>query len=528
MSERPNTERLAAEIGFSLPDPYNASRLLYDNLASGRERRAVMCDEGTWTYRELADEASRAGNALLALGAQPGDRVLICLDDEPACPAAIMGAMRAGLVPVLVNTLSPPDLIRFFLEDSEARVAVVSPAFRKLFTGETLDGTSCRAVIVTGGDAGDRHGWDTVREADPELPEAPTTPDDMAFWMYSSGSTGKPKAVVHRHADAAYTAASYAANVLRIRPDDICFSVPKIFFAYGFGNSITFPMSVGASAVLMAGRPEPAAVFDQVARHKPTLLFALPTLYTALVRSDAAAKADLGSVRLCISAAEILSEEVANAWRERFGHAIVEGLGSTEMLHIYLSNDEQARKHGSAGRVVSGYAVKLTDVDGEKEVTPGEEGVMSVCGLSAAREYWGRPDKTAETMRGEWIYTGDRFICDEDGFYFFRGRADDLVKVSGQWVYPLEVELALAEHPKVHECCVQALPLADQRMTLHAWVVPVAGVEGDEALVKELQAYVKSVLLPYKYPRRVEFMESLPKTGTGKIDRQALKNSSTE
>lgn len=528
MSARPNTERLADGIGFSLPARYNASRLLYDHLETGAERRAVICDDGTWTYRELAGEASRAGNTLLALGARPGDRVLLCLDDEPACPAVIMGAMRAGLVPVLVNTLSPPDLIRFFLEDSEARVAVVSPAFRKLFTDETVRGTPCRAVLVTGDDAGGHYGWSTVHDADPNLAEAPTTPDDMAFWMYSSGSTGKPKAVVHRHADAAYTAASYAEHVLRIRPDDICFSVPKIFFAYGFGNSITFPMSVGACAVLMAGRPEPSRVFEQIVRHQPTLLFALPTLYTALIRSDAAVGADLGSVRLCISAAEILSEEVANAWRDRFGHVIVEGLGSTEMLHIYLSNDEKRQKHGSAGRVVPGYDVKLTDIGGENEVASGEEGVMSVCGLSAARQYWGRPDKTAETMRGEWLYTGDRFVCDEDGFYFFRGRADDLVKVSGQWVYPLEVELALAEHAGVHECCVQALELADRRMTLHAWVVPAAGATGDDTLAGELQAYVKSVLLPYKYPRRIEFLESLPKTGTGKIDRQALKKRSVE
>ncbi|MGA8258623.1 MAG: benzoate-CoA ligase family protein [Arenicellales bacterium] len=524
MSEQGTAARLAADIGFSLPERYNASDLIYDHLGSRGESPAVICDSGTWSYRDLADEASRAGNALLALGCRPGDRVLLCLDDEPACPATIMGALRAGLVAVLVNTLSPPDLIRFFLEDSEARVAVVSPAFASLFTDETLRGTACRGVLLTGPEGGDHEGWGTVREASPELERAPTTPDDMAFWMYSSGSTGKPKAVVHRHADPAYTAASYARHILHIREDDVCFSIPKIFFAYGFGNSITFPMSVGACSVLMTGRPEPAAVFEQIARHRPTILFALPTLYTALARSEVVAGADLGSVRLCISAAEILSEDVAKAWWDRFGHDIVEGLGSTEMLHIYLSNDDRMRKAGSAGRVVPGYAVKLTDVTGEKEVGPGEEGIMSVCGPSAAQQYWGRPDKTAETMRGEWTYTGDRFVRDSDGFYFFKGRADDLVKVSGQWVYPLEVELALAEHPKVHECCVQALPLPDQRMTLHAWVVPAVGMEPGEALVKELQDYVKSALLPYKYPRRVEFLESLPKTGTGKIDRQALKN----
>ncbi len=528
MSGAGNIERLAAEIDFSLPERYNASRLLYDNVEPRGGQPAVVCDAGTWTYADLAEEASRIGNTLLGLGARPGDRVLLCLDDEPACPAAIMGAMRAGLVAVLVNTQSPPELIRFFLEDSEARVAIVSAAFRNLFDDDTVRGTPCRAVIVAGEGANGHHGWDTVRAASVALPEAQTTPEDMAFWMYSSGSTGRPKAVVHRHADPAYTAATYARHILGIREDDVCFSVPKIFFAYGFGNAVTFPMSVGACTVLMAGRPDPAAVFDQVARHRPTLLFGLPTLYTALVRNEAAADADLGSVRLCLSAAEILSEDVAGAWRDRFGHAIVEGLGSTEMLHIYLSNDTGTQKAGSAGRVVPGYAVKLTDIKGEKEVAAGEEGFMSVCGLSAAKQYWGRPDKTAETMRGEWLYTGDRFVRDDDGFYFFRGRADDLVKVSGQWVYPLEVELALAEHPDVHECCVQALELADRRMTLHAWVVPAAGAQGDDALVKVLQDHVKSVLMPYKYPRRIEFLETLPKTGTGKIDRQALKNRATD
>lgn len=523
MSGRVHMEKLAAEIGFQLPGHYNAARLLFDNLDTRAERPAVVCDDGTWTYGELAAEASRIGNALLTLGAEPGDRVLLCLDDEAACPAAIMGAMRAGLVVVLVNTLSPPDLMRFFLVDSEARVAVVSEGIGDRFTDEVIRGTPCRAVLVTGEQAAARHGWDTVRRAPSELREAPTTPDDMAFWMYSSGSTGRPKAVVHRHADPAYTAATYGRHILRIREDDTCFSVPKIFFAYGFGNSITFPMSAGACSVLMTGRPEPERVFARIVRDRPTLLFGLPTLYTALVRSDAAARADLGSVRLCLSAAEILSEDVAKAWRDRFGHAIVEGLGSTEMLHIYLSNDERMRKSGSAGRVVPGYDVQLTGPDG-REVAAGEEGFMSVCGLSAARQYWGRPDKTAETMRGEWLYTGDRFRRDEDGFYYFRGRADDLVKVSGQWVYPLEVELALAEHPSVHECCVQAVQLADQRMTLHAWVVATDGAEPGDSLVEELQVYIKKTLLPYKYPRRIEFLEALPKTGTGKIDRHSLKN----
>lgn len=507
-------ESLAAEIGFDLPQQYNASRLLWDNLAERAGSPAILHDNGDWTYGELAAEAARIGNHLLAAGAAPGDRILLFMEDEPAYVAAIMGTMRAGLVPMLINTLSPPDLVRFFLEDSQAVAAVVSGDFAALFDDSATKGTACRTVL----NAAERP-W---ADAAAELAEHPTTRRDMAFWMYSSGSTGRPKGVVHKHEDPAYIARSYGDHVLKIGPGDICFSIPKIFFAYGFGNSIVFPMSVGAAAVLLTGRPTPAACYAQIARHRPTILFGLPTLYTALARDPAAETADLSSVRLCISAAEILSAEIAQAWRDRFGHAIVEGLGSTEMLHIYLSNDAQEQRHGSAGRRVPGYAIRLVTPDGS-EAGPGEEGVMEVRGLSGAEYYWNRPDKTAETMREGWLYTGDRFTADADGFFFFKGRADDLVKVSGQWVYPLEIELALNEHAKVHESCVQAVELPDRRLTIKAWVTPVSGIAGDDALADELRAWAKKALLPHKYPREIVFMEALPKTGTDKIDRQKLR-----
>lgn len=513
MSEM-SIQDLARSVGFDLPERYNASRLLWDNLENNAERIAVYADEGAWTYGDLAAEAARIGNALLGEGCKPGDRVLLFVDDEPAYPAAIMGAMRAGLVPMLINTLSPPDMIRFYLEDSDATAAVVSGAFRDLFTIELLTGVACKTVMVT-----DERPW---QKASSKLDEHPATRRDMAFWMYSSGSTGKPKGIVHKHEDAAYTAVTYADHVLRLRPDDICYSVPKIFFAYGFGNSVIFPMIAGAAAVLMAGRPDPARIFDQISRHRPTVLFGLPTLYTALARSQAAAGADLSSVRLCLSAAEVLSDDIAHAWKDRFGHVIIEGLGSTEVLHIYLSNDETTQKSGSAGRAVPGYAIRLVTASGHK-AAPGEEGVMYVRGLSATEYYWNRPDKTSETMRDGWINTNDRFSMDEDGFFFFRGRADDLVKVSGQWVYPLEIELTLNEHPKVLECCVQAIELPDKRLSLKAWVTPAAGVKADATLTKELQDHAKQALLPHKYPRQIIYLDALPKTGTDKIDRQALR-----
>lgn len=514
-SDAPSPSDLAAEVGFTLPETYNASRLLWDNLPHRADAPAVIADSGVWTYRRLAGEAARIGNALLAGGARPGERVLLVMDDEPAYPAAIMGALRAGLVPVLLNTLSPPELVRFFAEDSGAVAAVVSAAHRDLVSAAGIAGTACRTLLLA-------EATPLWSDASDNLPESPTGRRDMAFWMYSSGSTGRPKGVVHRHEDAPYIAATYAKHILKIGSDDICFSIPKIYFAYGFGNSVAFPLSCGAAALLMPGRPQPAAVFEQIARHRPTLLFGLPTLYTALARDETAQRADLSSVRLCISAAEVLSADIAATWKQRFDLDIVEGLGSTEMLHIYLSNDAARRKSGSAGRVVPGYAVRLLTPEG-RDAQAGEEGVMAVRGLSGAEHYWNRPEKTAETMRDGWIETGDRFLRDEDGFYFFRGRADDLVKVSGQWVYPLEIELVLNEHPKVLEACVQAVELADRRLTVKAWIAPARGVEPDVALAEELKTYAKTKLLPHKYPREILFVESLPKTGTDKIDRQALR-----
>ena len=298
--------------------------------------------------------------------------------------------------------------------------------------------------------------------------------------------------------------------------------MPKIFFAYGFGNSITFPFRAGAASVLMSQRPEPSAVFEQIARHRPSVFFGLPTLYTALAHHPDIDGADFSSLRICISAAEILSSEIFQAWRDRTGIEIIEGLGSTEVLHIYLSNSSSARKLGSAGRRVPGYELNLRTPDGN-EAKAGEEGVLEVRGVSNAKQYWNRPDKTAQTMRDGYIWTGDRFTRDAEGFYYFKGRADDLVKVSGQWVWPLEIEGAMAEHPQVHECAVLATEMSDRRMTLVAFVVPAAGHAASEELGLALKLYAKQALLPYKYPRTIHFLETLPKTGTGKIDRQALK-----
>jgi acetyl-CoA synthetase len=519
----------AREIGFAVPERYNASRILFDNLAKGNGGRPALTGPGgTRSYAELCADASRWGHGFLSLGLRRGDRILMFLDDTPAYPAAFFGAVRAGFVPLLINTLTPPDLLQFYLSDSGARVAVADAGFCSRFDAVACADTRLRTLIVVNGGVGEHAAPDALA-AEPwleqfasELPEADTHRNEMALWMYSSGSTGRPKGIVHLQHDMAYSEAAFARNVLQLEPGDICFSVPKIFFAYGFGNSITFPFSVGAATLLLPGQPKPSAIFEAIGRYRPSVFFGLPTLYTSLTKADGADAADFSSLRMALSAAEVLSAEVFNGWKKLTGIEIMEGLGSTEALHIYLSNRPENKKLGAAGLRVPGYEVLLRDKDG-REVADNEEGILWVRGDSNTPLYWNRPDKSAETIReGGWIYTGDRFVRDSDGFHFFRGRADDLIKISGQWVYPLEVELCLAEHPDIRECAVFAAELPDRRMTLKAVVVMNSRTFDVTEATRALQDYVKARLLPYKYPREIAFIDELPKTGTGKIDRQAV------
>jgi len=519
----------AKEIGFSVPETYNASRILFDNLDKGNGDRVAMTGPlGAVNYAELCAEASRWGHGLISLGLKRGDRVLMFLDDTPAYPAAFFGAVRAGFVPLLINTLTPPDLLQFYLSDSAATVAIADAEFSTRFDEIACKDTSLHTLIVVNGKAGAHAAANEVNASSwlarfpADLDEADTHRNEMAFWMYSSGSTGRPKGIVHLQHDMAYSDQAFAQAILKLTPDDICFSVPKMFFAYGFGNSITFPFSVGAATLLLPGQPRPQAIFEAITRYRPTVFFGLPTLYTSLTKAEGADKADFASLRMAVSAAEVLSADVFQGWKTLTGLEIVEGLGSTEALHIYLCNRHDKKKLGAAGLRVPGYEIALRDSDG-RDVGDNVEGILSVRGDSNTPLYWNRPDKSAETIReGGWIYTGDRFARDADGFYFFRGRADDLIKISGQWVYPLEVELCLAEHPGVRECAVFAAELPDRRMTLKAVVVMNSGAFDQGETTKTLQDFVKAKLLPYKYPREITFIAELPKTGTGKIDRQAV------
>ena len=519
----------ADEVGFLKCRHANASEILFDNLTNGnRDRPAIKSQSGTVTYAELCANAARYGNAMRNIGLKRGDRVILILDDTPSCPAAFFGAMRAGFVPVVINTLTPPDLLRFYLQDTEARIAISEAEVAVSFNKGVVTGTPLEKLVIVNGKGTNSCEAITEQEflasGEDNLAVVSTSPDEMAFWLYSSGTTGRPKGIVHLQHDMAYTVASYADNILKLTPDDICYSVPKIFFAYGLGNSLTFPFSAGACCVLVSGQPRPETVLDAIETYRPTVFFGLPTLYTALARAASAVGTDFSSLRLSISAAETLSEAVFDEWRKLSGQEVIEGLGSTELLHIYLSNAPEKKKLGAAGRRVPGYELELRDANGNV-LDDNEEGVLWVRGHSSAPLYWNRPDKTAETMQEDWVNTGDRFSRDKEGYYFFKGRADDLIKVSGQWVHPLEVERCLQTHVRIAECAVLTHRLEDQRMTLRAVVVLKDGVPANvESVTRELKDFVKRMLLPYKYPRIIEYLDELPKTGTGKLDRQALKS----
>jgi benzoate-CoA ligase family protein len=521
----------AREIAFEIPQFYNASDVLFENLAKGHgDHLAVTGPAGQRSYAQLCAEAARWGHALLSLGLTRGERVLLLLDDTPVYPAAFFGAVRAGLVPLLISPLTPPDLLQFYLADSEAKAAVAEASLCDRFDHRVCVGQQLKTLIIVNGradvdvsvDVKDATTW--LRTFAAQLPAANTHRNEMAFWMYSSGSTGRPKGIVHLQHDMPYTQRSYGRHVLKLTPDDLCFSVSKIFFSYGFGNSISFPFAVGAASLLLRGRPKPAAIFDAIARYRPTVFFGVPTLYTALMKATEADGADLSSIRLAVSAAEVLSPEVASAWQRLTGVEIIECLGSTELLNVYLSNTPERKKPGSTGLRVPGYELVLKAAD-EREIAGEGEGILWVRGHSATPLYWNSPEQTARTVRDDgWIRTGDCFARDADGFYTFRGRVDDLVKISGQWVYPVEVQLCLAGHPAVRECAVLAVELPDRRLTLKAFVVMNDKSFDPDHMAGVLQDYVKRTLLPYKYPRIVHFMRELPKTATGKLDREALRH----
>lgn len=507
-----------------LPDHFNAAAYFVDrNLAEGRgQNLAVLCGDQRFTYQEIAEGVNRAGNAFRALGLEEEQRVLILALDCPELVLAFWGAMKIGAVPVPVNTLLKPHDYEYLLQDSRARILVVSAELLPGVAGILSHCPGLRHVLVIGGAPGYPALADLLAAASPELEAADTSKDDVAFWLYTSGTTGHARAAVHLHHDMVVCTELYAKPILGISQHDRTFSVAKLFFAYGLGNALYFPFAVGASTVLLPGRPEPAAVFEVVRRHRPTLFYGVPTAYAAMLRAaEHDPAADFSSVRLAVSAGEPLPPSIYHRWLERFGVEILDGIGSTEILHIFISNRAGEVRPGSTGRVVPGYEAKLVDDDGQP-VPEGEIGNLMVAGDSICAYYWNQHASNRWAFQGEWIKTGDKYHRDADGFYWYDGRRDDMLKVGGIWVSPVEVESVVMEHPAVLECAVVGAPDEAGLIKPRAYVVLKEG-QGDEALARELQAFVKGRIAPYKYPRWIEFVAELPKTATGKIQRFKLR-----
>jgi benzoate-CoA ligase len=499
-----------------LPRDYNAAVDLVGRNAGRGSKVAYIDDGGSCTYGELAERVDRAANALLAMGLAREDRIGIAMLDSADWVALFLGAIKVGIVPVAMNTLLTPKDYEYQLRDSRSRAVFVSEPLLKSF--ESLHCPDLRHVVP--------HSRlkELISKAGGKAQAAPTTRDDMCFWLYSSGSTGAPKGTVHLHSHLIATAELYARPILGIRESDVVFSAAKLFFAYGLGNALTFPMSVGASAVLMAERPTPDAVFKRLVEKRPTIFYGVPTLYAALLVSPAFPKKEELKLRICISAGEALPEGLGKRWTERTGVEILDGIGSTEMLHIFISNRPGEVRYGTTGKPVPGYQVRLVDDHGSVITKPGELGELQISGPTSAIMYWNQRERTKNTFQGPWTRSGDKYSFDSEGYYTYGGRSDDMLKVSGIYVSPVEVEAALITHDAVLEAAVVGVEDEQKLVKPKAFVVLKPGQAPSDGLKSALQQHVKDKLAPYKYPRWIEFMSELPKTATGKIQRFKLRS----
>jgi len=510
---------------ISIPREYNAAHdLLERNLAAGRaEKLAYIDDAGRYTYGELAERVDRAANALIALGLEMEQRVMLCHLDTIDFPSVFLGAIKAGIVPIATNTLLTTADYRFMLEDSRARALIVSEQLLPAFEPLLAELPFLQHVIVSGKHAHGRlHLQTLLAQAAPRFQVAPTTRDDVCFWGYSSGSTGTPKGTVHIQSSLIQTAELYARPVLGIRESDVVFSAAKLFFAYGLGNALTFPLAVGATAVLMAERPTPASVCRRLKEHQPTIFYGVPTLFGAMLASPDLPPREALALRMCTSAGEALPAELGKRWTDHFGVEILDGIGSTEMLHIFLSNRPGDVRYGTTGKPVPGYHIRLINEDGNIAAT-GELGELQINGPSSAIQYWNNRAKSLETFVGQWTRAGDKYSVDADGYYTYGGRSDDMLKVSGMYVSPFEVEAALVTHPDVLEAAVIGAEDEQKLVKPKAFIVLRQGVSASPVLAEALKQHVKGHLAPYKYPRWVEFVGELPKTATGKIQRFKLR-----
>jgi len=513
---------LPSGISFSanhqvrLPARFNVAAPFIDrHLAEGRgAKAAIRTASETVTYAELAERVNRTGNALLAAGLKPGDRLMMVVKDCPAFFYLFWGAIKAGIVPVPPNTLLRADDYAYMFDDSGCGLAVYSTEF----AGEVEPALKRVQVSALTVDAFLAEMAKASDELEPQL----AAPTDDCFWLYSSGSTGRPKGAVHAQRDMVVTSELYGVRVLGVTERDVSYSAAKLFFAYGLGNGMTFPLWTGGTAVLDDRRPTPDTTFENIEKFRPTLYYGVPTLYAAQLAALEKGPRDFSSVRACVSAGEALPADLFRRWKEKTGTTILDGIGSTEALHIFVGNSLAAHKPGTSGRPVPGYEVRILDENGDA-VPRGESGRLWIRAESAAGYYWNKPEKTAETMVKGWLNTGDTYREDADGYFIYEGRSDDMLKVGGIWCSPVEIESCLIGHPAVLEAAVVGHADDQALIKPKAIVVLKQPGGGGGALTEELMALCKKTLAPYKYPRWVEYVPELPKTATGKIQRFKLR-----
>ena len=482
-------------------------------------------EEKQVTYQQLAERVNQCGNLLSSMALEPGGRILMMVKDCPQFFYIFWGAIKAGLVPVPLNTLLRASDYRFMIEDSACAGLVYSPEYQsEVAPALAASDHQPNFILCTEGPSGLAGLMDGYA---PVLEPASATPDSECFWLYFSGSTGRPKGAVHRHRDIAATCVHYAVDTLGMTSEDVCFSAAKLFFAYGLGNAMTFPLWVGGTAVLSGQRPSPDMTFQIIAEHKPTIYFGVPTLYAAQLRTlDEASQQDRArdftSIRCCVSAGEALPADIFRRWQEKTGTVILDGIGSTEALHIFISNTMGDYRPGTSGKPVPGYRMKILD-DHDDPVPTGESGRLLIQGDSISSHYWNNPQKTAETMVDGWLNTGDTYLQDPDGYFVYCGRSDDMLKVGGIWCSPVEIESRLIEHPSVLEAAVVGRPDTDDLIKPEAFVVLNQSGDASESLADDLLKHCQDGLARYKYPRWINFVDELPKTATGKIQRFKLR-----
>ena len=519
------------DIPVAPPDErFNFARHLFDLNRARATKVAYVDDRGTLTYGALEERARRVAAALRASGIRREDRVLLLMHDGNDWPASFLGALYAGVVPVAINTLLTAADYAYILANSRSQGALVSSALLPVLQAAMAEeGHEVGPIVVSGGGtlpdgAVDFDAW--VAGVEPMAKAADTAADDVAFWLYSSGSTGRPKATVHAHGSLYWTAELYAKPILGLTEKDVTYSAAKLFFAYGLGNALTFPLSVGATVVLMAERPTPDACFKRMTAHQPTVFFGAPTGFAGMLAAPGLPARDQVALRMCSSAGEALPREIGERFTAHFGCHIIDGIGSTEMLHIFLSNRPGDVRYGTTGKAVPGYELELRDENNQVIAGADTVGDLYIKGPSAALMYWGNRGKSRDTFQGHWTKSGDKYFRDADGYYVYAGRSDDMLKVSGQYVSPFEVESTLMQHPEVLEAAVIGVADDNGLTRAKAYVVTKDPAHGSPDFADELKTFVKSKLAPVKYPREIEFVAELPKTATGKIQRFRLREQS--